>query len=146
LRITAQLKSRQGDHQVVVKTGGAEKAMAIPARLSGPGSSVNGGELLFLALATCYCNDLYREAARRAINLTSVEVEVVGDFDSEGDAARHIEYSAKVAGSAPQAELLSLMDWTDGVAEIQKTVRQGTPVLLARREAMQVGGGGPTRS
>ena len=30
----------------------------------GRGSAVNGGEFLVLALATCYCNDLYREAER----------------------------------------------------------------------------------
>jgi uncharacterized OsmC-like protein len=36
---------------------------------------------LFLALATCYCNDIYREAAKRNIKVDSVEVEVEGTFE-----------------------------------------------------------------
>jgi organic hydroperoxide reductase OsmC/OhrA len=44
------------------------------------GSSINGGELLFAALATCFCNDLYREAAQRGINVQDVDVEVTETF------------------------------------------------------------------
>ncbi len=47
---------------------------------NGYGSSASGGELLFLALATCYCNDIYREAAKKNIKVESVEVDVEGDF------------------------------------------------------------------
>ncbi len=38
---------------------GREQTLAIAAKAGAAGSSVNGGELLFLALATYYCNDLY---------------------------------------------------------------------------------------
>ena len=144
MRITAHVKSRQGENQVLVRTGQVEKSLAVPQRSSGSGSSVSGGELLFLALATCYCNDLYREAAKRGIAIASVDIEVVGEFDAEGEPARQIEYSAKVAGSAAGAEQLDLIVWTDGVAEVQKTVRCATPVILGRREAVQVGSGDPT--
>ena len=41
---------------------------------------MNRGELLFAALATCFCNDLDREAMRRNIGVTGVEVEVTGSF------------------------------------------------------------------
>jgi uncharacterized OsmC-like protein len=37
-----------------------------------------GGELLFAALATRVCNDLYREAAKRDIAVQNVKVKVTG--------------------------------------------------------------------
>jgi hypothetical protein len=45
-----------------VRTGNKEQPLGIPAKAEGSSSSLNEGELLFLALATCYCNDIYREA------------------------------------------------------------------------------------
>jgi uncharacterized OsmC-like protein len=120
----------------MVATGDAVKTLAIPPRGTGPGSSVNGGELLFLALATCYCNDLYREAARRGITISSVDVDVTGRFDADGEPARDIEYSVTVAGSASERDLLDLVAATDRLAEIQRTVRDGAPVRLTRREAV----------
>jgi organic hydroperoxide reductase OsmC/OhrA len=61
------------------------------------GSSVNGGELLFLALATSYCNACIVDAAKRGIELDSVEVQVTGEFGTEGVPARNIRYTASVA-------------------------------------------------
>jgi uncharacterized OsmC-like protein len=68
----------------------------IPPKPSGYGSSANGAELLFLALATCYCNDIHREAAKRRIKVKQVEVEVQGDFSAEGEPAKNVTYRAKV--------------------------------------------------
>ena len=45
------------------------------ARAAAASSGVNRGELLFLALATCYCNDLYREAEKLGIDVREVNVE-----------------------------------------------------------------------
>ena len=67
MKISAHLENSRTGHSVKVETNGAEKTLAIPARDGSPGSGVNGGELLCLALATCYCNDIYREGARRGI-------------------------------------------------------------------------------
>lgn len=58
MRITARVDNREGQHQVTLKTNGHTHSLSIPPKSRGHGSSVNGGELLFLALATCYCNDL----------------------------------------------------------------------------------------
>jgi uncharacterized OsmC-like protein len=57
---------------------------------------LNGGELLFLALATCYCNDVYREAAKRGIQVDGVEVTVSGDFEAEGSPAQRVRYRAAI--------------------------------------------------
>ena len=55
------------------------------------------GELLFLALATCYCNDIYREA-----------------------------------------DIRTLMQHTDQVAEIQNSLRVVTPVRLSQIDVQTV--------
>jgi uncharacterized OsmC-like protein len=99
---------------------------------------VNGGELLFLALATCYCNDIYREAAKRGLIVEQVEVEVEGDFGAEGDPAQNVTYRAKVTAQASEAEIRELMSHTDRVAEIQNTLRVETPVTLRGIEVVTV--------
>lgn len=94
-------------------------------------------ELLFLALATCYCNDIYREAVKRGIVVERVEVEVNGDFESEGGAASNVTYSARVKASAGKDDILDLMKHTDTVAEIQNTLRVATPVELSACEVIE---------
>jgi hypothetical protein len=69
VNIRARVQNSQGEHQATASTNGSSQAIDIPPKASGFGSSANGGELLFLALATCYCNDLYREAAKRGITV-----------------------------------------------------------------------------
>ena len=138
MKISATVANTRGEHAVVVRTEGSEKSLAIPPKVDGSGSSVNGGELLFLALATCYCNDIYREARKRGIEIERVKVEVTGEFGGEGEGARNIAYHASVDARAPEREVLELMRYTDTVAEIQNTLRQGSEVVLARVEARQV--------
>ncbi len=93
---------------------------------------MNGGELLFLALATCFCNDIYREASRRKIAVGSVEVTVDGEFGKEGEPGRNIVYQANVAANASEREIRELIAHTDRVAEIQNTLRSGASVRLER--------------
>ncbi|HXG24319.1 MAG TPA: OsmC family protein [Chthonomonadales bacterium] len=89
---------------------------------------MSGGELLFLAMATCYCSDIYREAAKRNIKVESVELKVDGNFEAEGKPASNIVCRARIKADATQAEIRELMKHTDTVAEIQNTVRAGIPV------------------
>ena len=86
-------------------------------------------------MVTCYCNDLYREAAKKRINVTSVEAAVEGDFGGEGEPARNVTYGARVSANATESDILELMKRADAVAEIQNTLRIATPVTLSRIEA-----------
>ena len=131
MEISAVVRNAASRHEVAVATDGNERALALPAKLSGGGSAVNGGELLMLALATCYCNDLYREAAARGITLTAVEVEASAEFAAAGLAATDIRYRARVESTASPADIEALLRETDQVAEVHNTVRAGRPV---RRE------------
>jgi organic hydroperoxide reductase OsmC/OhrA len=130
VKISAVVRNASSRHEVVVSTGDSEQSLAVPAKSSGRGSSVNGGEFLMLALATCYCNDLYREAARLGLHIDSVEVEASAEFPGIGLAATDISYRARVASPASAAEIAQLLRTTDAVAEVHNTVRSGVPVTF----------------
>jgi uncharacterized OsmC-like protein len=138
MKIRADVRNSSGNHEVSLATNGVRQEISIAPKQSGFGSSVNGGELLFLALATCYCNDIYREAAKRGITVERVEVSVEGEFGVEGAPAKNITYHAKVFARAPEEEIRSLMRETDRVAEIQNTLRTSTLVNLSQIEAVSV--------
>jgi len=130
VNISALVRSAASRHEVVVCTGNAEQSISVPPKASGQGSNVNGGEFLMLALATCYCNDVYREAARLGIRIDSVEVEASAEFPGIGLAATNIVYRAKVSSPAAASEIAELLRVTDAVAEVHNTVRAGVPVVL----------------
>jgi uncharacterized OsmC-like protein len=130
VRISAEVQNRAGYNEVTVRTNDAGKAIAIPPKASGPGSSVNGGELLFLALAICFCNDIYREAANRGITVDSVTVTVEGEFGAPGEPATGIRYDARIAAQASAEEIRALARETDRLAEVQNTLRAGVAVSL----------------
>lgn len=128
--ISATVRNEASGHQVAVRTGDKEQQVGIPAKAEGAGSSVNGGELLFLALATCFCNDVYREARDRGIAVSAVEVEVSGQFGGRGKPAEGIRYRAKVVSDAGEEAIRELLRVTDSVAEVHNTLRRGTAVVL----------------
>lgn len=127
MQISARLHNSATAHQTEVTTAGRAQPVAVPGRPGG-GSAVNGGEFLMLALATCYCNDLYREAARLQISLTEVEVEATADFDGIGLAARDVRYRARLVSPEPPERLEQLLGETDAVAEVHNTLRRGAEV------------------
>jgi organic hydroperoxide reductase OsmC/OhrA len=138
MRISAGVQSSRGQNHITLATNDQAHSIQIAPKATGFGSTANGGELLFLALATCYCNDIYREAAKRGVSVERVEVEVTGEFGAEGEPARNVTYGAKVWAHAPDQTIRDLMSHTDRVAEIQNTLRTGAAVTLGRTEAVTV--------
>ena len=138
MKISARVQNSEGQHLVTLRTNDNVHGLNIPPKPTGFGSSANGGELLFLALATCYCNDVYREAAKRGLKVEQVEVEAEGDFGAEGEPAKNVTYRAKVMARGSEAEIRELMSQTDRVAEIQNTLRVETPVTLSGIEVVAV--------
>jgi organic hydroperoxide reductase OsmC/OhrA len=131
MEISAIVKNAPGRHEAVVRTGPSVQALAVPPKPAG-GSAVSGGEFLMLALATCYCNDLYREAARLGVPLEQVEVEAMAEFPGIGLAATDIRYRARVTSPASAEAIADLLRQTDSVAEVHNTVRAGVPVQWIR--------------
>jgi organic hydroperoxide reductase OsmC/OhrA len=130
MKITATVRNDAAGHTVEVETDGRRQALAVPAKSQGRGSAVNGGEFLLLALATCYCNDLYREAARLGMTLDAVAVRAEATFAGIGLAASDIRYSAEISSPASRSDIERLLRETDAVAEVHNTVRAGVPVRL----------------
>lgn len=139
ISISAAVDNRQNLHDVRLTTNGSTHTITVAPRANGFGSSANDGEMLFAALASCYCNDIYREAAKRGITVRRVQVDVSGTFDdAPGSVAENITYRAMVEAEAPEADIEALMRHTDTVAEIQNTLRLGTTVTLAEIHAVWV--------
>lgn len=138
MHISAQIHNQAGQHAVRLTTNDQSRALTIPPKAAGLGSSANGGELLFLALATCYCNDIYREAEKRNIRVQRVEVTVEGDFGAPGEPAENVVYRARVTAHGDEEAIRALMQYTDQVAEIQNTLRRATPVTLTQLEVISV--------
>ncbi len=123
MKISAHIFDSETNHRVTVRTNDHSTAVSLPAKS-------NGGELLFLALATCFCNDLYREAEREEIRIKSVEVDVEGEFGAEGAPIGEIRYRTDIHADASADTIRRLAMKTDTVAEIGNTLRAGARVVL----------------
>lgn len=135
MKVSATVKSSMDHREIVVKTNGNEKVIQLSTRPSGHESSITGGELLMLSLATCFCNDLYREAGKRNLQILGIEVIVNGEFGAEGEPGTNFTYSAKVSSDEPEDEINDLIRYTDQVAEIHKTLRKGVSVKLLKDDS-----------
>jgi uncharacterized OsmC-like protein len=130
MKVSASIKSEFNQHEILVQTNDSAKEINIPAKASGFGSAVNGGELLLLSLATCFCNDIYREAAKRNLNISKVEVLFNGEFGAEAEPGFNFTYKTNVVSDAAVSEIEDLIKYTDSIAEIHNTLRKGIAITL----------------
>ena len=98
------------------------------AAAGGGGLGFNGGQLLYLSIAACWSNDLYREAATMGIELDGVEITVVGDFPARGAGSTPITVDVVVRSPAPQERVRELFAEVERVAEIPRAIREATPI------------------
>lgn len=104
-----------------------------PVDAGGAGLGFNGGQLLYLAVAGCVSNDLFREARAEGIRLAHVQVTVRGDFAGDPAVSDEITYDVEVDGDASPERLRALVERVDEIAEIPNSLRNGTAVRLAER-------------
>ncbi|HEV7331018.1 MAG TPA: OsmC family protein [Flavisolibacter sp.] len=131
MNISATIRNAYQSNQISVATNGSEKQINIASKTEGYGSGINGGEFLLLALATCFCNDIYREAVKFKMEVEAVEVNVVGRFGAEGEPASDIQYEVKVHAPAhSRQEIAALIHHVDKLAEVHNTLRKGIEVRL----------------
>ena len=128
MEISARVRNTADGHAAEVATAGSGQPVAVAAKAQGRGSATNGGEFLMLALATCYCNDLYREAARLGIAVDGCEVVASARFEGIGLAAEAVRYAARVESNARASEIETLLAETDRLAEVHNTLRSGCAV------------------
>ena len=103
---------------------------------AGGGLGLNGGELLYLAVAGCVSNDLFREAQAADMALRRVQVRVRGDFTGDPAVSTEITYEVDVEGDATAERLRALVEDVDRIAEIPNSLRGGTRVRLTGTNAV----------
>ena len=136
MKITASVQNSKDSHTVVVATNNNQISLDVKPKAKGRGSSINGGEFLFLALATCYCNDIFREAESMDIAVHTLEVNVNGEFGDRGEPAKNVSFDVKISAAATEEKINELLHLTDTVAEIQNTMRIAVPVELGQIEIL----------
>jgi putative redox protein len=99
-----------------------------PAPAGGGGLGFNGGQLLYLSIAACWSNDLYREAATMGIELDGVDITVDGDFPARGSGSTPITVELTVRSAAPEGRIRELLAEVERVAEIPRAIREGPPI------------------
>jgi putative redox protein len=118
-----------GDGPTALGQGGAfTLTVDRPAAAGGGGLGFNGGQLLYLSIAACWSNDLYREAATMGIELDGVEISVDGDFPARGAGSTAITVELTVRSSAPGERVRELIAEVERVAEIPRAIREGPPI------------------
>jgi uncharacterized OsmC-like protein len=138
MKIRAEIKHSQNKNEIRLDTDGKVHGLDLAPGSPGAGLNASGGELLLLALATCYRGDLYREAAKLEIKVAGVEVEVEGEFGKEGEPACQVTYHARVKAVEDEERIQNLMRVTDRLAEVQNTLRDCVPVTLTQVEPESV--------
>jgi organic hydroperoxide reductase OsmC/OhrA len=103
-----------------------------PAESGGGGKGFNGGQLLYLAVAGCVSNDLFRDAPKFDVKLGRVVVRVRGDFGGDPAVSSEVTYDVEVSGEGGLERLRQLIDHVDRIAEIPNTLRRMTEVRLGK--------------
>ena len=93
---------------------------------------------MYLSIAACWSNDLYREAATMGIELDGVEITVDGDFPARGSGSTPISVDLVVRSTAPEDRVRELIAEVERVAEIPRAIREG-PAITLRAEVIGPG-------
>ncbi|HEX7222219.1 MAG TPA: OsmC family protein [Candidatus Limnocylindrales bacterium] len=113
-------------------SGGFTLVADRPLAGGGGGLGFSGGQLLYLSIAACVSNDLYREAATAGIALRRVSIEVDGHFPARGSGSTAIDVAVTIDADTDDAAIDALVAEVDKVAEIPNSMRGTTPVHIRR--------------
>jgi putative redox protein len=125
-----EVRNVEGEPAAIGNAGPFTVVMDRPADGGGRGIGFNGGQLLYLAIAGCVSNDLFREARADGIDLQRVRVSVRGDFGGDPPVSTPVEYDVELSGDASEETLRDLARRVDEIAEIPNSLRRGTRVEL----------------
>jgi putative redox protein len=118
-----------GQHSLVIDRSPAD---------GGQGMGFNGEQLLLLSLGACYANDVFREAAKRDVEVVGIRVVVECDWEGDPMRAQNVQLSTRIEADASEDEIMDLIQHVDRIAEIHNTLRAGANVELVEAEAVSV--------
>ncbi len=124
-----------------VTTGPAgEKALTdMPEAMGGNAAGCNPGWLLRAAMASCAGTVVAMQAARRGIELTSIEVTVDSESDARGlvgidgvpTSLSNLRMTIRLgADNIPESVLRELAGWAATESVVSRTLREGPPVTV----------------
>jgi putative redox protein len=116
---------KPGPLRCEVTAGAFTVAVDEPESAGGTGTAPQPTDLLLVSVASCFTLALVHSAVKRAIPLSSLGVDVVGDYVGSRFAALHI--SVDVAGPNTE-ELATLLDAAQRVCYVTNTLRAGVEV------------------
>jgi uncharacterized OsmC-like protein len=128
--LEVEVRNVAGEPAAIGSAGPYTLVVDRPIDGGGRGQGFNGGQLLYLAIAGCISNDLFREARAEGIELDRVRVLVRGDFSGDPAVSDDVEYEVDIQGGASDDRLKALVERVDQIAEIPNSLRLGTPVRL----------------
>lgn len=128
--LEVEVRNVVGEPTAIGSAGPYTLVVDRPIDGGGRGQGFNGGQLLYLAIAGCISNDLFREARAEGIALDRVRVVVRGDFSGDPAVSDDVGYEVDIQGDATDDRLKALVERVDQIAEIPNSLRQGTPVRL----------------
>jgi len=133
---TVEIRTISGSSLAVGSSGPRTVTIDRTKESGGLGLGFSGGELLLLAIGGCYSNDIFREAAKRNVSVTSVQVKVQAEWAGDPVRAQNVSFDVSVEADASEAEVNELIQHTDRVAEIPNSLRLGTEVKLGKIKAI----------
>jgi hypothetical protein len=95
------------------------------------GECPSHNELLCLALAAGYADELLEEAERRGIVVERAHVTVEAETGHSGRTTRNLALAVRLETDENEPAVMELIEHTDRVSEVLKVIRLGTPVRLA---------------
>ena len=134
----ATIRTISGMQSAVGISGSQTITVGRPVENGGDGLGYNGGQVLVLAVGTCFYNDLYDAADERGIKIRSIELEIRSGWAGDPVISSGIEISAKVEAEATTAEIEEMVHHVSTISTISNTVRQGTAVLLGSINAVSI--------
>jgi putative redox protein len=135
-----EVRNVAGEPAAIGNAGQYTLVVDRPGDAGGRGLGFNGGQLLYLAIAGCVSNDLFREARAAGIELDRVRVVVRGDFSGDPAVSDDVQYDVELEGDAPAERLQALIERVDEIAEIPNSLRRGTRVRLGTVDANGLSG------
>lgn len=127
---TVSIRTLHGATAAVGWSNGRSVSIDRAEAAGGLGIGFNGGELLLLSVGGCYCNDLFREAAKMQIDIKSASIHVEADWGGDPVRAMNLSFTVRVESPAPKDQVEELIRHTDRVAEIPNSLRFGAEVNL----------------
>jgi uncharacterized OsmC-like protein len=129
-----EVRNVAGEPAAIGNAGAYTVVIDRPTDGGGRGLGFNGGQLLYLAIAGCVSNDLFREAQVLGIAIDRVRVLVRGDFSGDPAVSTDVVYDVELQGDATHDELQALIEHVDAIAEIPNSLRRGTVVRLGNAQ------------